>query len=118
MSHRLTVLLSFMRQHIENQQPPSTFQCSCRFGKNTLRLRKMMQDQHHQGDVQLTVLDWKFLQGPLSEFHVILSGETFLRRLEHFFGSIHRDDSIAELTDRVGYDPRSASEIAHHKTRI
>src|SRR5262245_10473087 len=72
-----------------------------------------MEHQHQQCDVQLAVLDGKFLERSLTKINMLLTPKIRAGRLEHLFRSVHGNDTLAKLAEAVRQSARSTSEVTN-----
>ena len=54
---------------------PSGLQCARRFEQNTPGFRQVMQNEHHECDIQFSVLDRKFFERTVPKLDVLASGQ-------------------------------------------
>ncbi len=118
MTHRLAILFTLVRQHVQNQQPPAGLQCARGFRESAFGFREMVQDEQEQGDIQFSRINRQLFQRSLTKVHMRLARQPLPRRPQHFPRGIHHDNPIAERRQPLAHLPCTASQITNHLLRI
>ena len=112
MAHRAAVFLVGVGKDVGDHEPPAGTQHARDLGERDRRIVHVVQQVHHEGDVERRGREGQFLDAALYDLHVAEAREARARDVEHLGRRVDGHHRAGVRRERGGDAPRPAAQVA------